>query len=38
MGEKLSGIEIVSPLALKEEESPFKVFICIKFLKRYYYS
>ncbi len=32
-GEKLSGIEIVSPLALKEEERPFKVFICIKFFE-----
>lgn len=30
-GEKLSGIEITSPAVLKEEESPFKVFICIKF-------
>ncbi len=30
-GERLSGIEIFPPLVLKEEEQPFKVFICIKF-------
>lgn len=30
-GTKLSGIEISSPEILKEMQSPFKVFICIKF-------
>lgn len=32
-GESLAGIEIFPPVILKEEESPFKVFICIKFFE-----
>ena len=32
-GTRLSGIKISAPDILKEEEAPFKVFICIKFFE-----
>ena len=32
-GDSLSGIEVSSPTVLKETDTPFKVFICIKFFE-----
>lgn len=32
-GEKLQGVEIYAPAVLREIETPFKIFICIKFFE-----